>query len=143
MKNTLTTGLTHTASMIVTERELVPQVYPDHAVFSSLPDVYATAFMVGFAEATCAELLHQHLEAGESSVGVHVNLSHNAPTPKGLEVQAQIEVLEIEKRRVRFSVTLRDDTEIISTGTHDRFVIDAERFGEKIAQKRQAESCRA
>lgn len=139
MLPTLTASLPHTATRTITARELVPQVFPDHAVFASLPDVFATAFMVGFIEATCAELLHQHLEDGESSVGVHIDVSHIAPTPEGMDVTTEVEIVEIDRRRIRFAVTVRDAQEVISSGFHERFVIDAAAFQQKIAIKNECQ----
>ena len=140
MLPTLSPHLTHSATRTVSGRELVPQVLPDHAVFSTLPDVFATAFMVGFIEATCAELLHQHLEDGESSVGIKVDVSHSAPTPVGMEVTAEVEIIEIDRRRIRFAVTVRDEAEIISRGFHERFIINDATFREKAANKVNASS---
>lgn len=136
MKDTLAAGLTNTQHMTVSPRELVPHVYPSHPIFSKLPDVFSTAFMVGFIEATCAELLHPHLDEGESSVGVHINVSHNAPTPEGMEVTANVRVDAVEGRKVRFAIEVRDALDVISTGTHERFVILAAKFNAKVQAKK-------
>lgn len=138
MLPSLTTSLTHTATRTVAARDLACNVFPDHSEFSQLPPVFATAFMVGFIEATCAELLHQHLEEGESSVGVKVDVSHTAPTPVGMNVTAEVKIIEIDRRRVRFAVLVRDAQEVISQGFHERFVVNDAAFREKASQKHLA-----
>ena len=72
----------------------------------------------------------------EQSLGTHINVSHEAATPPGLEVTATVELIAVEGRKLTFSVSAHDGVDLISRGTHERFVIDKARFDKKIASKR-------
>jgi fluoroacetyl-CoA thioesterase len=127
-KETLQPGITHSNRLRVDDSLTVPRVSPHYTGFADMPEVFATAFLVGFAEWTCIEALRPHLLPGEHSVGVQVNLSHVAATPPGMQVTAEVALIEREGKRLRFRVLVRDEREIVSEGTHDRFIIDQERF---------------
>ena len=135
MKSTLIPGLTHTHSFSVTEAKTVPGLYPESPDFVAMPKVFATGFMVGFIEWACLELLKPHLDEGEGSLGVHIDVDHRAATPPGMEVTADLEVTEVDGRKVTFRVTARDEVEIIAEGTHGRFVVDWDRFNAGLAEK--------
>lgn len=135
MGNPLTVGLRHSQTIIVDERLVVPAVSPAFTGFADMPPVFATALLVGFVEWTCIEALRPCLEPGQKTVGVHVDLSHSAATPVGLAVTAEIELVAIEGRRLRFKVSCRDEAEPISDGHHERFIIDEARFVERLAGK--------
>ena len=137
MKTTLKPGLSHRATIAVTDDLLVPRVSPRLAAFADMPPVFATAFVVAFVEATCIELLRPHLDVGEHSVGVHVDLSHTAPTPPGLSVHAEVELLSLEGRILTFTVTVQDDAGPISSGRHQRALIDLNRFNSKATLRAQ------
>jgi len=68
-------------------------------------------------------------------LGTHVNLSHTAPTPPGLTVTVKVRLEKVEGRRLEFAVSVHDGVDTISTGTHERFIIDSARFGAKVAEK--------
>ena len=86
MKDTLKPGLVHQFEFVVPESKTVPHLYPEAPEFQSMPAVLATGFMVGLMEWTCLQLLAPHLDEGEGSLGIHVNVSHQAATPPGLTV---------------------------------------------------------
>ena len=130
-------GLRHTQSVRVDERLTVPAVSPAYTGFADMPPVFATAFLVGFVEWTCIEALRPYLGAGQKTVGVHVDLSHAAATPVGMTVRAEVELVAVEGRKLRFRATCRDDSEVICEGHHDRFVIDTDRFVAGLAKKRE------
>ena len=113
----------------------MPGLYPESPDFVAMPKVFATGFMVGFIEWACLELLKPYLDEGEGSLGVHIDVDHRAATPPGMEVTADVEVTEVDDRKVSFSVTARDEVEIIAEGTHQRFVVDWERFNAGLAEK--------
>jgi len=94
--------------------------------------VFATAFMVGFVEDTCVAALKPHLEAGQRSVGTHVDVSHAAPTPIGRIVTCEVELVAIEGRKLRFKVACRDDKGVIGEGFHERVLIDLNKFMAKL-----------
>ena len=131
-------GLKHTHSVQVDERLTVPAVSQAFTGFSDMPPVFATAFLVWFVEWTCIEALRPYLDPGQKTVGVHVDLSHSAATPVGMRVTAEVELVAVEGRRLRFKAVCRDDAEVISEGHHERYIIDADRFLARLNKKRGA-----
>jgi fluoroacetyl-CoA thioesterase len=100
-----------------------------------LPPVFSTPVMIMMMENAALNALRPFLEPGESAVGTVVNIRHLAATPVGQTVRAEAVVTETEGRRVAFSVTARDEREEIGNGTHERMVIDLQRFGARLAAK--------
>ncbi len=135
MKPTLVPGLTHTQRFTVTEDKTVPNLYPESPAFVAMPKVFATGFMVGFIEWACLEALAPHLDDGEGSLGIHIDVDHRAATPPGMEVTAEVEVTEVDGRRIGFDVTVRDEVEVIAEGRHKRFIVDWQRFNAGLAEK--------
>lgn len=92
--------------------------------------------MVGFLEWACINAIQPYLdEPHEQTVGTHINVSHQAPTPPGLTVTATIELIAIEGRKLIFAVEAHDGVDLIAKGTHERFVIDRAKFDAKAASK--------
>src|SRR5436190_9954377 len=85
---------------------------------------YATPSMILDIEHTCRELILQHADAGEDSVGIEVAMKHLAATLPGMTVEIDARVTAVEGRKVTFEVTAKDELETISTGLHARFVVD-------------------
>lgn len=135
MKSGLAPGQTHTVSVEVDDSLTVPAVSAKFPGFAEMPRVFATAFMVGFAEAAAMGALADYLEPNESSVGIDVRFDHTAATPVGMTVTATAEVTAVEGRVVTFHVVLRDDAEQIGEGTHRRAIIDKVRFEARVAAK--------
>jgi fluoroacetyl-CoA thioesterase len=135
MKPTLKPGLTHRVTYLVAERTTVPQTYPECPIFAAMPQVFATGFMIILMERACTELLAEHLDAGQGSVGVHVDVSHLAATPVGMTVAVDAECVEIIDRRVAFKVRAHDGLDLIGEGRHDRFVVDWDKFNARVAAK--------
>lgn len=131
----LKVGFRHAHSIIVDESLTVPAVSQHFTGFADMPPVFATAFVVGFVEWTCIEGLRPYLAHDQRTVGVHVDLSHTAPTPIGMKVSAEVELIAIDGRKLRFKCLCRDDVEIISEGYHDRFVVDVPRFMSRLENK--------
>jgi fluoroacetyl-CoA thioesterase len=131
-------GLRFSQSMPVDESLTVPAVSRRFTGFADMPPVFATAFMVGFMEWTCIEALRPHLAPGEHTVGTHVDMSHVAATPAGLAVTAEVELVAVEGRKLRFRVSLRDERELIGEGFHERAIIRTESFLRRVAAKRTA-----
>jgi fluoroacetyl-CoA thioesterase len=90
--------------------------------------VFATAFMVAFVEDTCVAALKPHLAPGQRSVGTHVNVSHTAATPIGRIASCEVELVEVEGRKLKFKVLCTDEKGPIGEGFHERVLIDLERF---------------
>ena len=83
MKATLKPGLTHRFAYKVPENKTVPYTYPESPEIASMPKVFATGYMIVLMEWACTQLLAPHLDPGEGSLGVHVDVSHLAATPAG------------------------------------------------------------
>jgi len=104
-------------------------------VGSGLVDVFATPMLVALIEQTCYESVLPHLEEGQGTVGTLVNVSHLSATPIGKRVWCDSELTEVDRRRLVFSVKAYDEAGLIGEGTHERFVIDTEKFMAKISAK--------
>ena len=89
--------------------------------------VYATPRLVSDIEYTCRELLLEHADAGEDSVGTEVAIQHLAATLPGSTVEITVRVASIDGRRISFDVSARDELDEISKGSHNRFVVDVEK----------------
>ena len=135
MKDSLAPGLEHELRFVVPVTKTVPHLYPESADFAAMPEVFATGFMVGFIEWACLEAIAPHLDEGEMSLGVHVELSHDAATPPGMEVVARVRLARVEGRRLTFAVEADDEHERICAGTHQRFVVDRARFEAGVGRK--------
>ena len=97
--------------------------------------VFATPFMVQFAEAASHKLVALHLEPGQGQVGLVVNIRHMAPTPLGKMVRAEVELTAIDRRKLAFHVQIFDDVEQVGDVTHERFVVDVDKYTERLRKK--------
>lgn len=129
MRDTLKPGIRHEFIYAVPENKTVPALFPEAPEFQEMPHVLASGFLVGLIEWTCIQAIVPHLDwPKEQTVGTHFDLAHSAPTPPGCSVTVEVELIEVEKRRLKFRVSARDDVAVVSEGMHERFVIDADRF---------------
>lgn len=136
MKDSLKPGIAHELRFRVPETKTVPHLYPEAPEFQAMPRVLATGYMVGFIEWACILAVNPHLDwPREQTVGTHVNLSHLAATPPGMEIIARVRLTGVEGRKLVFEVEARDGVDVISRGTHERFVIDVDRFTRKATDK--------
>ena len=87
--------------------------------------LYSTPSMVRDIEYTCLNLIQEHLDESESSVGIHVAVDHLAATPLGQWVDVEVTVSEVDGRKVTLLASVRDAVEEVGRGEHVRFVIDA------------------
>ena len=97
--------------------------------------VLSTPHMIGFMEYTCRDLAVKFLDKGYDTVGTQVNIRHLAASPIGMNVTFRAEVLEVNDRRILFRVEAEDEKEKIGEGTHERAVINVERFAGRLAAK--------
>src|SRR5258708_10480269 len=104
---------------------------------SSLASVLSTPTMVEMMEQAAIEATTPFLEAGESSVGMSIEVSHTAATPPGHRARAEAEVTKVEGRRLEFDVRAFDDVEQIGSGTHRRAVVDAAKFNDRLKTKQK------
>ena len=136
MKESLKRGIEHELRFRVADTKTVPALYPESSEFQKMPEVFATGFLVGFIEWACIQAVTPHLDwPVEQTVGTHINVSHSAATPPGLEVVARVKLIEVDGRRLVFEVEANDGVDVISKGTHERFIINAEKFNAKVREK--------
>jgi predicted thioesterase len=99
--------------------------------------VYATPSMIMDIERTCRDLIMEHADAGEDSVGIEVLVNHLAATLTGMTVEIAVLVTAVEGRKVTFEVSATDELEPISAGKHARFVVDTTKTVERLKAKAQ------
>jgi fluoroacetyl-CoA thioesterase len=105
--------------------------------------VYATPSLVRDMEHTCRDLLMEHADEGEDSVGVEITVRHLAATLPDMEVEITATVKVVDGRRVTFDLEAKDEIEQIGAGSHTRFVVDVAKTFERLkakAAKRKARS---
>jgi fluoroacetyl-CoA thioesterase len=118
--------------------ELKIKTQPEHSArrfYANLPDVFATPILGGLMEQVSAELIDRHLNPGEQSVGISMNLKHLAATPLGMEVRVRTEIVTVEGRKLVFQLEAFDQVEKIGEATHERFIIVADKFNARVAEK--------
>jgi fluoroacetyl-CoA thioesterase len=135
VKNTLKPGMTHRFSYTVPENKTVPYTYPEAPEIRAMPKVFATGNMIVLMEWVCTQLLAPHLDAGEGSLGVHVDVSHLAATLPGMTVTVDVECLAATGQRVTFAVKAHDGIDLIGEGRHERFVVAWDKFNARLAAK--------
>jgi fluoroacetyl-CoA thioesterase len=136
MKPSLQPGIEHAFTFRVPRSKTVPALYPEALEFESMPAVFATGFLVGLVEWTCIQAVNPHLDwPAEMTLGTHVDLSHTAPTPPGLDVTVRVRVSLVEGKRLLFEVEATDGVDSICRGSHERYVIDTEKFTAKVLRK--------
>ncbi len=120
-------------------REDEYQVQPEHTAprfgSGSVP-VLATPMLVAFLERTAHRLVDDHLPQGSTSVGVHLDIRHLAPTPAGGRVRVRAELVEVQGSRLTLTVQAWDAHEPVASGSHQRVVIDPARFLARVAAKK-------
>jgi fluoroacetyl-CoA thioesterase len=99
--------------------------------------IFSTPNVVLLLEETAIEALRPHLNPDEDSVGSRVEIAHTAPTLEGQIVTATATVTAVDRRRVVFDIVVKDDVEEIARGTHERFVVQLDKFSSRLDDKRQ------
>ena len=122
-------GAKGVAEMIVTDDKAAA------AIGSGSVRVFATPWMIAMMELSACNALAPYYEEGQSSVGTHLDVSHDAATPVGMKVRAEAEVIEVDRRRIVLSVAAYDEMGLIGKGRHERFLIDAKKFIAKAENK--------
>jgi len=139
MYPTLKPGLTFELDFEIPETKTVPYIYPESEEFQLMPRVFSTGFMIGLIEWACVRFVNEHIDwPNEQSVGIDVNLNHTAATPPGLTVTVKGELAEVDGKRLVFNVEAHDGVDQITKGTHQRFIINAEKFIKKAEEKAEA-----
>jgi len=125
----VTVGLKGRAETVVTDANTA------QAACSGALPVFGTPFMCALMEEAAWKSIAPHLEAGQSTVGTRLNVSHDSATPVGMKVWAESEVVEVDGKRRVLKVSAFDEKGLIGQGTHQRFIVTDERFLAKTAQK--------
>ena len=125
-------GQTATATVIVTESNIAKTMK------SGSLEVFATPAMCALMEESAQAAVQPYLEEGEGTVGISLSITHEAPTPLGATVTAKATVSAVEGRKITFDIEASDGEGIIGRGTHERFVINNEKFMAKVAGRAKA-----
>jgi predicted thioesterase len=122
---------------IIAEKEIiVEEKYVASHLGSGGVPVYATPMMVLHMEETSRLVVDHLLEPGKATVGAFIAVKHLAPTPKGMKVRIRSELAKIEGRMLTFKVEAWDEVEKVGEAEHIRYIIDIERFSERIEKKK-------
>ena len=122
-------GMKHTVSETVNEQNTAA------TVGSGLLPVYATPAMIALMEKCAAECVAPCLEDGKTSVGTHLDVKHVSASPVGIKITCTATLTEIDARRLVFRVEASDEKGLIGEGTHERFIVDSDRFMAKCQSK--------
>lgn len=136
MKDTLKSGIEFSHTFTIPHTKTVSHLYPEAEEFLVMPEVFATGYMIGLVEWACIQAINPHLDwPKEQTVGIHVDISHLAATPPGLDVITQVKLTKVDGRRLIFDVKSHDGVDLIAKGRHERFVINKEKFDQNIEKK--------
>lgn len=105
-----------------------------------MPAVFSTPQLILHLEHAAREAIAPVLESGESSVGIHVDVQHLAPTPVGQKVVCSARVIHVDGAVITFQVEARDEQDSIARGLHKRSVIKVDRFASRVQRKKQSSS---
>lgn len=94
-------------------------------------EVLATPAMIALIEETAWKSVAQQLEEGQGTVGISLNVEHLAPTPLGMDVRCETTLVNVDGRKLTFEVAAYDEKGLIGRGTHERFIINEEKFQAK------------
>ncbi|ANJ00208.1 thioesterase [Polynucleobacter wuianus] len=129
MKDTLKPGIKYQCKFTVTDSQTVPAMYPESGEAAARPEVFATGFLVGFLELACVRAIIPHLDwPEEQAVGTFISVTHEAATPVGMEVTANVELIGVEGRKLIFQVEAHDEVDLISRGRHERMIVNKRQF---------------
>jgi predicted thioesterase len=122
----LRVGMKHTQEWVVEEK---------HTTQRGGYRVFSTPSMTQLVESTANQLAAPHLKPGQGQVGILVTIRHMGPTPMGKKVRAEAELVAIDRRRLSFKVKVYDDVEQVGEAEHERFVIDEDKYVERLKKK--------
>jgi predicted thioesterase len=122
-------GMKASAELVVGEEHTAPRVG------SGKVHVLATPVMINLFEAAALAAVEEYLSPGFQSLGTVLNVRHIAATPVGMRVRATAEVVGVEKRTIHFRVEARDERDLIGDGTHERVVVNVQKFDQRVQEK--------
>ena len=124
-------GIKGRADTVVTEQNTAS------AVGFGLVPVFGTPFLCALMEEAAWKSIAPHLEPGQSTVGTRLDISHDSATPVGMKVWAESEVTQVDGRRIELKVAAYDEKGPIGQGTHQRFIVQDEKFLARAAAKKE------
>lgn len=124
------TGIKNSIELIVTNDKTAA------TMGSGTLEVFATPAMIALIEETAWKSVMPYMEDKQATVGTKLDICHIAPTPLGMIVKCKTELIEIDGRRLKFKAEVYDEKGLIGTGTHERFIIDVEKFQAKANSKK-------
>ena len=122
-------GLVNAAETLVTKENTAL------ALGSGSLKVFATPAMIRLIEVAAAELVDKNLPPEITSVGIAINVKHTAPTPLGMKVRAEVKIISVDGRKIIFEVAAFDERGEIGRGSHERFIVNREKFQAKADAK--------
>lgn len=105
------------------------------ALGSGLLNVFSTPMLIAFMEEASHTMVAPYLDEGASTVGISMNMKHLAATPVGMEVKINAVLKEVDRKRLVFEVEAYDEAGLIGTAVHERFIVDSEKFMQKVNSK--------
>ena len=118
-------GLRHSETLVVEHKDTAA-VYGSGAL-----EVFATPAMIALMEKTCLESVANKIGEGNTTVGIAINIKHLKASPVGVTIRCEAELVEVDRRRLVFSVKCFEDETLIGEGIHERFVVDSKKFMSK------------
>jgi fluoroacetyl-CoA thioesterase len=125
----ITPGRSGSAELVVGDEHTAPRVG------SGKIPVLATPVMINVIEAAALDAIERFLPAGHQSLGTRLDVRHIAATPVGMRVTAVAEVIAVDGRNIRFRVEARDERDLIGDGTHERVVVNVQKFDARVQAK--------
>ncbi len=137
MKSALEPGMAFEFTYTVPVEKTVPYLFPEFPEGGRMPEVLATGFLVGLLEFACIRFVNPHIDwPRQQTVGIQVNLSHTAATPPGFSVTVKGRLEKVDGRKLTFTLDASDGVDSICQATHERFIIDADKFNAAVARKK-------
>ena len=118
-------GLRHSETLVVEHKDTAA-VYGSGAL-----EVFATPAMIALMEKTCLESVANKIGEGNTTVGIAVNIKHLKASPVGSTIRCESEIVEVDRRRLVFSVKCSEGETLVGEGIHERFVVDSAKFMSK------------
>ena len=118
-------GLRHSETLVVEHKDTAA-VYGSGAL-----EVFATPAMIALMEKTSLESVADKIGEGNTTVGIAVNIKHLKASPVGSAIRCEAEIIEVDRRRLVFSVKCFEDETLVGEGIHERFVVNSEKFMSK------------
>jgi fluoroacetyl-CoA thioesterase len=137
MSQTLQPGMSFEFAYTVPVEKTVPHLFPEFPEGAAMPEVLATGFLVGLLEFACITFINPHIDwPRQQTVGIGIHLTHTAATPPGFTVTVRGRLERVEGRKLVFALEAHDGADGICKATHERFIIEAEKFNAAVAKKK-------